>query len=87
MPTKKAIHQFSLATITLLGAGYLHVADAEPEPGKPLTKTPLDENKNKTTKYVTVWNKWQKNIVHFNGMPFTFGIKEVQCHSSQHPAS
>ena len=49
MQTKKAIQQFALATITLLGAGYLHVAGAEPEPGKPLTKTPLEENKNKTT--------------------------------------
>ncbi|MCH1419127.1 MAG: hypothetical protein L7W40_02395 [Akkermansiaceae bacterium] len=68
MHTKKAIHQFALATITLLGAGYLDVTGAEPEPSKPLTKTPLEENKNKTTKYVAVWNKWQKNIVHFNGM-------------------
>ena len=68
MQTKKAIHQFALATITLLGAGYLDVTGAEPEPSKPLTKTPLEENKNKTTKYVAVWNKWQKNIVHFNGM-------------------
>ncbi|MEO1832649.1 MAG: hypothetical protein ABGZ08_08960, partial [Akkermansiaceae bacterium] len=46
----------------------IHVAGAEPELGKSLTKTPLEENKNKTTKYVAVWNKWQKNIVHFNGM-------------------
>ena len=39
MQKKKTIHQFALATITLLGAGYLDVTGAEPEPSKPLTKT------------------------------------------------